>query len=37
MEKLSRVYNTKFQIGLGDNFYLFGVKDVNDKRFKVNF
>lgn len=35
MNKLAHVYNTKFQLALGDNFYFTGVTDVNDKRFKV--
>jgi len=36
MEKQAQLHNTQFQIALGDNFYLSGVKNVDDKRFKVN-
>ena len=35
MNELSQTYNTKFQLAIGDNFYFTGVKDANDRRFKV--
>ena len=35
MKDLAKKYNTHFQISLGDNFYLNGVKNVKDSRFKV--
>lgn len=37
MTKLGDLHNTVFQVALGDNFYFNGVKDVDDKRFKVKF
>lgn len=36
MTKLGNMFNTQFQLALGDNFYFTGVKDENDKRFTVN-
>ena len=35
MTAMAKMYNTKFQMALGDNFYFNGVTDVNDKRFAV--
>lgn len=35
MEKLGTERNTHFQIELGDNFYVSGVADINDVRWKV--
>ena len=35
MENLAQMHNTQFQLALGDNFYVTGVKDADDKRFKV--
>lgn len=35
MDQLAKSYNTLFQLAIGDNFYFTGVKDVDDKRFKV--
>lgn len=37
MNELSQTYNTKFQLAIGDNFYFTGVKDANDRRFKVGW
>ena len=37
MAKMTSLYKTQFQLALGDNFYFDGVKDVNDKRFDVNY
>jgi hypothetical protein len=37
MEKQAKMHDTQFQIALGDNFYLSGVKNVDDKRFKVTY
>ena len=36
MTTIGDIFNTQFQLALGDNFYFNGVKDENDKRFKVN-
>ena len=33
---MTDMYNTQFQLAIGDNFYFDGVKDANDKRFEVN-
>ncbi len=35
MKKHAKKFQTHFQISLGDNFYLEGVKNSSDKRFKV--
>lgn len=35
MTKLAKEHNTQFQLALGDNFYFDGVKNSDDKRFKV--
>ncbi|CAF0804277.1 unnamed protein product [Brachionus calyciflorus] len=37
MTKLGEMYNTQFQLALGDNFYFNGVIDENDKRFKETY
>jgi tartrate-resistant acid phosphatase type 5 len=37
IDDMAKMYNTHFQLGLGDNFYYSGVKDVNDKRFNYTF
>lgn len=37
MGKKAAEINSKFTIALGDNFYHFGVKDVDDPRFKATF
>jgi tartrate-resistant acid phosphatase type 5 len=35
MSQLAHAHDTQFQLALGDNFYFNGVKDANDKRFRV--
>ena len=35
MDSLAQLHDTKFQVGLGDNFYFDGVESSDDKRFKV--
>jgi tartrate-resistant acid phosphatase type 5 len=37
MNKIAKELNSKFVVGLGDNFYVDGVTDINDKRFKESF
>lgn len=37
MTRLAKLYNTAFQLALGDNFYFNGVKDADDKRFKETY
>ena len=37
MDSLAQLHDTKFQVGLGDNFYFDGVENSDDKRFQVNF
>lgn len=36
MAAVADTYGTSFTLALGDNFYDDGVKNVDDKRFKVN-
>lgn len=33
--KVATMYNTSFNLGIGDNFYFDGVKNEHDKRFQV--
>ena len=35
MDLQAQKYQTSFNLMLGDNFYILGVKDVEDKRFQV--
>jgi len=37
MEKIGKKINAKFALALGDNFYLLGVRDINDPRFQNTF
>jgi len=37
MGKIATESDAKFTIALGDNFYYYGVKDVDDPRFKETF
>lgn len=37
LDTVAWVYDTQFQVALGDNFYYEGVRDVHDKRFQVSF
>ncbi|XP_052774583.1 tartrate-resistant acid phosphatase type 5-like [Mya arenaria] len=37
MAKVSEMYQSSFNLALGDNFYSNGVTDVDDKRFKETF
>jgi len=37
MQTVGEVQRTHFQMALGDNFYMIGVKNVEDRRFKVTF
>lgn len=37
MTSLAKLYDSKFQLALGDNFYFDGVKNVNDKRFAETY
>mgnify|MGYP001796982896 CR=1 FL=1 len=35
LETIASMYDTQFQVTLGDNFYYDGVADIDDHRFKV--
>ena len=35
MIELTKFYEAKFQLALGDNFYFDGVNTTDDKRFRV--
>ena len=37
MARVAKEYNTHFQMALGDNFYVHGIKDEFDKRFRDTF